>query len=148
MTMKGEKRMHILPENVETPVVAVDLDILDANLRRTAELAARKGIKLRPHTKTHKSVWIAKQQLIHGACGITVAKLGEAEVMADGGINDILIAYPIVGRMKLERLRKLLQRVKVSVSTDNYEVAKGLSELGDSMNIRIPLYIDVNTGLN
>lgn len=140
--------MQQLPDCLETPVVAIDLDILDANLRRTAELAARAGVKLRPHIKTHKSAWVAKQQLHYGAIGITVAKLGEAEIMADSGINDILIAYPIIGRGKLERLGKLMQRCKIAVSTDSYEVAKGLSALGESLHIRIPLYIDVNTGLN
>ena len=137
-----------LPDDVETPAVVIDLDILEANLKFTADLAAKAGVKLRPHTKTHKSVWIAKRQLAYGASGITVAKLGEAEVMADAGIDDILIAYPIVGRTKLERLRRLMERVKVAVSTDDYQVAKGLSDLGESMNRRIPLYIDVNTGLD
>lgn len=135
-------------EQLETPFVSVDLDILDANLRRTAELAAQAGVKLRPHVKTHKSVWIAREQLRYGAVGITVAKLGEAEVMADGGIEDILIAYPIVGRAKLERLAKLLERVRVTASTDSVEVALGLSELGARIGRRIPLYVDVNTGLN
>ena len=140
--------MFALPDDVETPAVVIDLDILEANLKHTADLAKRAGVKLRPHTKTHKSVWIAQQQLAYGASGITVAKLGEAEVMADAGIDDILIAYPIVGRAKLERLRRLMARVRVAVSTDDYQVAKGLSDLGESMNRRIPLYIDVNTGLN
>lgn len=140
--------MSLKVEHMETPAVLVDLDILDGNLRRMAVLAKQAGVKLRPHTKTHKSVWIAQQQIKYGACGITVAKLGEAEVMADGGIDDILVAYPLVGRYKLERLRRLMDRARVTVSTDDVTVAKGLSDLGEAMKRRIPLYVDVNTGLN
>ncbi|WP_167859147.1 alanine racemase [Paenibacillus cymbidii] len=136
-----------LIQTLDTPAVVIDLDALDGNLRRTAERAARSGVKLRPHTKTHKSVWVAKKQLEYGACGITVAKLGEAEVMAAAGIDDILLAYPIVGKRKLERLGKLLGIARITVSTDNYEVAQGISELGVSLGKRIPLYVDVNTGL-
>ncbi|MBP1994016.1 alanine racemase [Paenibacillus eucommiae] len=134
--------------DLETPAILIDLDTLDRNLRHTAELAQKAGVKLRPHFKTHKSVWIAKQQMKYGACGMTVAKLGEAEVLVDAGIDDILIAFPIVGKAKLERLAKLLERAKIIVSTDNVDVAKGLSDLGTSIGKKIRLYIDVNTGLN
>ncbi|MBD2848288.1 alanine racemase [Paenibacillus sp. IB182496] len=133
---------------LDTPCVAVDLDRLEANLQRTAALASAANIGLRPHTKTHKSVQISRRQLELGAVGITVAKLGEAEVMAEAGIADIVIAYPIVGESKLKRLERLLRRIRVAVSTDNYEVAAALSELGERLGRRIPLYIDVNTGLN
>ncbi|CAG7646314.1 D-threonine aldolase [Paenibacillus solanacearum] len=135
-------------EQWESPSVLIDLDILDRNLKETAASAARAGVKLRPHTKTHKSVWIASEQLRYGAAGITVAKLGEAEVMAEGGINDILIAFPVIGQSKLERLGRLMEKAKVTLSTDDEEVARQLSSLGRSLNRDIPLYVDVNTGLN
>lgn len=135
-------------QDLETPAVVIDLDRLERNLRRTNEIAAQAGVKLRPHIKTHKSVWIAKRQLELGACGITVAKLGEAEVMADAGIRDILVAYPIVGRSKLARLASLMEKAKIIVSTDSIEAASGLSGLGQSLGVRIPLYLDVNSGLN
>lgn len=141
-------RLNRLPEGLETPAVTVDLDILDANLRRTAERARAAGVKLRPHIKTHKSVWIAKEQLRYGAVGITVAKLGEAEVMASAGIDDILIAFPLVGASKLKRLSTLLERAAITVSVDHLDSATGLSELGVSLGRRIPLYVDVNSGLN
>jgi D-serine deaminase-like pyridoxal phosphate-dependent protein len=110
-------------------------------------LARKAGVKLRPHTKTHKSVEVARMQLQLGAAGITVAKLGEAEVMAAAGIDDILIAYPIIGEAKLARLARLMEKAKVIVSTDDEGVASGLSELGISLGRRIPLYIDVDSGL-
>lgn len=132
---------------IETPAVLVDLDVLEKNLKHTAELARNAGVKLRPHCKTHKSVWLAKKQLEYGACGITVAKLSEAEVMADGGIDDILVAYPIVGDTKLERLSRLMKRASVIVSTDSIEVSKGLSDLGMTLGQKVKLYVDVNSGL-
>lgn len=132
---------------LETPAVLVDLDILEKNLKHTADLARSAGVKLRPHCKTHKSVWLAKKQLEHGACGITVAKLSEAEVMVDGGITDILVAYPIVGKAKLDRLAKLMKRASIIVSTDSVEVGEGLSELGMSIGQKVRLYVDVNSGL-
>ncbi|WP_409341144.1 alanine racemase [Paenibacillus sp. MBLB4367] len=137
-----------LYSELDTPAVLVDLDVLDRNLRRTADLAKAAGVKLRPHVKTHKSTWIAREQMKYGACGITAAKLGEAEVMADAGITDILLAYPVIGRHKLERLRALLAKARVAVSVDSVEAARGLSELGESMGAPIRLYLDVNTGLN
>ncbi|GIP37233.1 alanine racemase [Paenibacillus sp. J31TS4] len=142
-----EKALTI--EQLDTPVILVDLDILESNLRRTAERAARAGVKLRPHTKTHKSVWIAGEQIRHGAAGITVAKLGEAEVMAEGGIRDILVAFPIVGKQKLERLDALIRKgVTMTVATDDLAVAQGLSDLGEAQGYRVRVYVDVNSGLN
>ena len=137
-----------LAETIETPMVTIDLDILDSNLRAMAGRAAAAGVKLRPHAKTHKSVWIAKEQLRYGAAGITVAKLGEAEVMAEAGIRDILVAFPIVGETKLMRLARLLQKADITVSVDHPDAARGLSELGESLGRPIPIYVDVNSGLN
>jgi len=144
--MPGE-RLQPWPE-LETPAVLIDLDVLDRNLRHTAELARSAGVKLRPHFKTHKSVWIAQEQMRYGACGITVAKLGEAEVLADAGITDFLVAFPIIGEAKLRRLAQLMERASVIVSIDSVEAARGLSELGHAIGKTIKLYVDVNTGLN
>ena len=82
---------------LDTPALLVDLDVLEANLAEMAAVAGRAGVRLRPHTKTHKSPEIARMQVAAGAAGITCAKLGEAEVMADAGLDDLLIAYPLVG---------------------------------------------------
>ena len=141
--------MHLNdPNTIDTPAITIDLDILDKNLRDTQDLAQNAGVKLRPHTKTHKSVWIAKKQLKYGAAGITVATLGEAEEMAAAGIRDILVAFPIVGKVKLNRLAKLMEQATITVSTDDLTVTQGLSDLGVALNKKIPLYVDVNTGLN
>lgn len=132
----------------DTPVVCLDMDIVEANLRETAEAAKRAGIKLRPHTKTHKCARIAKEQLRLGASGITVAKLGEAEGMADVGIDDILIAYPVIGDGKLERLDRLMDKAMITLSTDDLDVAREWSSFGRRTNRQIRLYVDVNSGLD
>jgi D-serine deaminase-like pyridoxal phosphate-dependent protein len=136
----------LFPE-LDTPEVLLDLDALNRNIARMASLAKDAKLKLRPHTKTHKSPDIAKLQLEAGATGITVAKLGEAEIMAEHGIDDILIAYPIVGQHKLERLARLHQQAKLIVSTDSVECAEGLHSVGERTGKPLDVYIEVDTGL-
>jgi D-serine deaminase-like pyridoxal phosphate-dependent protein len=113
-----------------------------------AAVAARAGVRLRPHTKTHKSPEIAHMQVAAGAAGITCAKLGEAEVMADAGLDDLLIAYPLVGDDKLRRLAPLLERAGVRVTLDSVEVAEGLGRLGRELGRDVEVLVEVDTGLH
>ncbi|MCI0419814.1 MAG: alanine racemase, partial [Acidobacteria bacterium] len=106
-------------EELDTPVLTVDLDIMERNLRSLGEYCQAHGLKLRPHTKTHKIPAIAKMQMASGAAGVTVAKVGEAEVMTSAGLDNILIAYPVLGRAKCERLAKLAQHNIIAVSLDS-----------------------------
>ena len=89
---------------LDTPAVLVDLDVVDANIARMAALVRRGGFALRPHIKTHKSVAMAERQLQAGAVGVCCATASEAEVMIAGGVRDVLLAYPMVGPRKLERM--------------------------------------------
>jgi len=99
-----------------TPRLVVDLAIMQANIDRAAALAAARGLVLRPHVKTHKTPEIARLQLAAGAVGITVATIGEAEVFAAGGCEDILIAYPLwVDDAAVGRLRPLAQRATLAI---------------------------------
>ncbi len=109
---------------IDTPAVLIDVDIMERNLRRLATYCEEHGLNLRPHTKTHKIPEIARRQMELGAVGITVAKVGEAEVMADAGLDDILIVYPILGELKLRRLVALASRVRLIVAADSFEVAQ------------------------
>ncbi len=136
----------LYPE-LDTPSVLLKIDVVEANIARMAALGREAGVKLRPHTKTHKSPEIAKLQLAAGASGITVAKLGEAEVMADAGIDDIVIAFPLIGRQKLERLAALHRKIKIITSADSFEVAEGLSRVGEAVGQPVPVYLEVDTGL-
>jgi D-serine deaminase-like pyridoxal phosphate-dependent protein len=136
------------PPELETPALLIDLDALEANLAEMAAVAARAGVGLRPHTKTHKSPEIARMQVEAGAAGITCAKLGEAEVMADGGLDDLLIAYPLVGEQKLRRLRDLMERARVRTSLDSVEVAEGLGRVGRQLGRDVEVLVEVDTGLH
>ncbi len=105
-------------------------------------------MRLRPHTKTHKSPYIARRQLDAGACGITVAKLGEAEVMAAAGIEDIRIVYPIVGERKLARLVTLLHRASISIALDSHDVATQLSAAAVAAHTSLPVLLEIDTGFH
>uniref|UniRef100_UPI001FEB06EE alanine racemase n=1 Tax=Paenibacillus humicus TaxID=412861 RepID=UPI001FEB06EE len=100
-------------EGPQTPFILIRSARVDANIASMAEAAARRGVKLRPHVKTHKLSELAARQLAAGAVGITAAKLSEAEVMADGGIGDIFIAYPVMGAAKARRAASLAQRCRL-----------------------------------
>ena len=134
--------------DLDTPALLFDLDVVERNIAEMAGVARAAGVRLRPHTKTHKSPEIARMQLEAGAAGITVAKLGEAEVMVDVGLNDVLVAYPLVGEAKLARFRGLLERADLRATTDSVEVAEGLGRVGRSLGRDIPVLIEVDTGLH
>lgn len=131
----------------DTPEIVLDLDVVRANIDRAAARARDQGVVVRPHTKTHKLPQIAHMQVKAGAVGVQVAKLGEAEVMADAGIQDILVGYPIVGERKLARLADLAERVSVSVTVDSDEVAAGISRMAGERGLTIPVLVELDTGL-
>src|SRR5438132_6173137 len=123
------ERILAATEDIITPVAVVDEEIVERNLARMAKLATDHNVELRPHAKTHKSAHMAKRQMAHGAVGLTCATFTEAEVFADAGVDDLLIAHPPVGRPKLERLAALASRVKrLAVSLDDVGVARSLPE--------------------
>ena len=113
--------------DIETPALLLDLDTLQNNIRIMAEYLRDRPVKLRPHTKCHKTPIIAHMQVKAGAKGATVAKLGEAEVMANAGIESIFIANQVVQKSKLERLVNLNRYSNVSVAVDNPDVIEMLS---------------------
>jgi len=133
---------------LKTPAVIVDLDIVNKNISGLADKLKGTGIVHRPHIKTHKSPCLAKMQIDAGAIGITCAKLGEAEVMAESGFNDILIAYELIGKDKLERLYNLAKKVKVTTCVDSIECASGISSVGEKLGKAIPVYIEIDGGIH
>lgn len=104
---------------LETPVTIVDLDVLERNIASMAALCRSGGVALRPMVKTHKSPVIAKRQMEYGAVGVLVATLDEAEEMAAAGIADVTVAYPLVNPRQRERLLRLSEQVKLTVSVDS-----------------------------
>ena len=131
---------------VETPAVVVDLDRLDRNLERWQAHCNAVGLANRPHVKTHRSVEIACRQVALGARGVTCQKLGEAEVMADAGIDDILIPYNLLGADKLERLAALARRVVVAVSVDDERLLPGLAGAAREAG-ELRVLVECDTGL-
>ena len=129
-----------------TPAVVIDLDVVERNIARVQALCEAAGVANRPHIKTHKSPVIASMQRDAGARGITCQKIGEAEVMADGGHEDILIAYNILGEEKLGRLGRLLARTKVTVAADNPTVVAGLPQAAAIAGRNLEVVVECDTG--
>jgi len=131
---------------VDTPALLVDRPVLLRNIKDMQNRADRAGIALRPHTKTHRTPAIAAMQVQAGAKGITVAKVGEAEVMAANGMDDIFIANEIYGNLKFARLRNLAAKVRLSVGVDNREQVTGLSRFFKGAAEPADVLIEVETG--
>ena len=129
-----------------TPALVIDLDRVERNIARVQELCDRAGMANRPHVKTHKSPVLAKMQIAAGAKGITCQKLGEAEVMADGGIDDILISYNLLGEAKIGRLGALMKRATVTVAADNPTVIEALTQAGKIAGRPLAVVIECDTG--
>src|SRR5436305_13913999 len=102
-----------------TPAAVIDMDRVEANIARIQAACDAAGVANRPHIKTHKSPLLAQLQIKAGARGITCQKLGEAEIMADAGIDDILISYNLLGDEKMVRLGALQRRATMTVAADN-----------------------------
>jgi D-serine deaminase-like pyridoxal phosphate-dependent protein len=134
-----------IPNLSGTPYLLIDGPQLERNILSMANVARENGVALRPHVKTHKIPGIAREQLEAGAAGITVAKISEAEVMADDGIEDIFIAYPLVTEAKIRQAVRLGERVRLIVGVDSLEGAKRLSEVAEGRNLEVRLEVD--TGL-
>src|ERR1043165_2796972 len=136
----------MLISELETPAVVIDLDVVDRNLARMADYCREYKLLLRPHTKSHKIPELAQRQIASGAAGITVAKLGEAEVMLKAGITDMLIAYPIVGEEKTTRLARIAEQAKITVSLDSEEAARGISAAATRQGSTIGVLVEMDVG--
>ncbi|MFH1803329.1 MAG: D-TA family PLP-dependent enzyme [Pseudomonadota bacterium] len=133
--------------DLDTPCAIVDLDCVDRNIRKYQDYCDLHGIGLRPHIKTHKIPDFARQQMAVGATGITCQKIGEAEVMADAGIRDILITYNILGARKLARLRNLADRLtRLQVVADNETVITGLANAFAGADRPLEVLVECDTG--
>jgi 3-hydroxy-D-aspartate aldolase len=131
-------------EMVDTPALLVDLDALDENIRRMARAASSHGVRLRPHSKTHKAPVIALRQIAQGAVGVCCQKVSEAEVMAAGGVTDILISNEIWGASKLARIAALARQVKIAVCVDDERNVADLSAAAKTYEANIDVLVDIN----
>lgn len=131
---------------ISTPALVVDLDILERNLDSMARLCREQGVGLRPHTKTHKTPELARWQIERGAVGLTVAKVGEAQVMGEAGLDEILVAYPVIGSEKLRRLADLARTRHILVSLDNERTAQELSHAAAAAGVTIGVLVEFDSG--
>ena len=140
-TLKAE-----IARDFGTPAVVIDLDIVERNIARLQQMCDAAGVANRPHIKTHKIPALARRQIAAGAQGITCQKLGEAEVMVDGGIGDIVVSYNLIGAARSGRLAKLLQRAPVKVCADNPVTLAAYAEAGRDAGRVVDVMIECDTG--
>jgi D-serine deaminase-like pyridoxal phosphate-dependent protein len=137
----------MLPADLDTPAVVVDADRMETNLARMAALTAAAGVELLPHAKTHKCVPIARRQLAHGARGLTVATLAEAELFADCGCERLFIAYPLwAGGGRAARLRKLHERLDLRVGVDSRAGAEQLAAAVRGTDHPLEVLVEIDCG--
>lgn len=135
-------------EQIDTPAILIDYDIMMENLRFMQNKANKYHVNLRPHIKTHRTPELAKIQMNEGAHGITVAKVGEAEVMAEHGLNNIFIANEIVGISKLERIRELNRKINIRIGVDSEYQIDQLEEVFRDEAKGIEVLIELEVGEN
>jgi D-serine deaminase-like pyridoxal phosphate-dependent protein len=133
--------------DLDTPALLIDLDVFERNLKHVADYARQYDLRLRPHTKTHKLPAVGRMQIASGAVGLTVAKVGEAEVMVGSGTPDLLVAYPVIGRSKLDRLAAVAQKTAVTVALDSLFAARQLSEAARAAQVSFGVLAETDVGL-
>ena len=145
---KSTKKISLI-QDIDTPAIIVDLKIVKENINAYQKYCNDVGITLRPHIKTHKIPALAKLQVKAGAVGITAQKISEAEaIISEGGIDDVLITYNIIGEKKLRALLDLAKKVKVSVVADSSFCVKGLSKTFKGAGEPISVLVECDTGAN
>jgi D-serine deaminase-like pyridoxal phosphate-dependent protein len=126
----------------------LDLDALEANIKKMADYFKNRTCMLRPHTKTHKSPYIARMQIEAGAIGITCAKAQDAVGFAKAGITSILVANQVVDPIKIEELVGMMEFADITLCLDNMENARMVSAIAEKRGIQIPVLVEVDIGLN
>jgi D-serine deaminase-like pyridoxal phosphate-dependent protein len=133
-------------EQIDTPALIVDLDALEANIRKMSAFAAASGLRLRPHAKTHKCAAIARMQMAAGAVGICCQKVSEAEALARAGVTDILVSNEVVGRQKLDRLAALSKWIRVAVCADHPAQVDEIDAAAARFDTTIRVLVEVDIG--
>ncbi len=134
-------------DEVDTPALLLDLDAFEHNLARMQSLLAPTGTRLRAHAKTHKSPVIAHRQIAGGAVGQCVQKVGEAEVLAWGGVADILVSNEVVGDSKLARLAALAKITQIAVCADEASNVARLEAAAEAAGVRLPVLVEIDVGM-
>lgn len=131
---------------IESPALVIDLDALERNIARMAAFASARGMRLRPHAKTHKSAQIARLQIAAGAAGICVQKTSEAEALADQGIADIFISNEVLALDRLARVAALARRVRLAIAVDSPLGIDRLTRAAQAAGSTIDVFVEVDVG--
>jgi 3-hydroxy-D-aspartate aldolase len=135
--------------SLNTPALVLDLEMLDRNIAAMAAFAGQHDIKLRPHSKTHKSLHVARRQMAAGAVGICCAKLGEAEALGNGGIENLLLTSPVVTPQAITRLIALNEAIaELMVVVDHPENVEALSAAAESGGKPLTVVVDIDPGMH
>ena len=135
-------------DDLDTPVLCVDLDAMESNIRELAGACRQQGVAWRPHAKCHKSIDVGRKLIAAGAIGLTCAKLGEAEVFAAAGIKDLLIANELVGPQKVRRLVELRRIANPVFCIDHLDQARPISDAMQAAGLRVRAVLEINIGMN
>src|SRR5258705_10692591 len=131
---------------VDTPALLIDLDAFERNLQRMGDFVRSAGVRLRPHSKTHKSPDIAGKQIAHGAVGVCCQKVSEAEVMVAGGIGDVLVSNEVAGAAKLDRLAALARRAKIAICADDADNVAEIEAAAAKAGAAIDVLVEIDVG--
>jgi len=142
-----DPRIGVPITELDTPTLLLDRAASDRNLAKMAAFFQDRPAKLRPHFKNHKCVTLAKRQLAAGAVGMTCAKLAEAEILVENGVENVLIANQIVGDAKISRLVKLARKAQIAVAVDHIEQAAAISRAATAAGSIVNLLIEVDIGM-
>ena len=133
-------------EELDTPCIVVDLDIAEANIAKLQAAADEMGVDVRPHSKTHKSPYWARKQIAAGAISICCAKVGEAEVMVEAGVPEVMITSQVIGKRKIARLVALARATKIIVAVDSSSNVDDLSEAASAAGAELGVIVEINVG--
>ncbi len=134
-------------DELDTPILLIDLDLMESNITKMADFFRNVNAKLRPHTKTHKTPILAHKQIDAGAIGVTCAKLSEAEIMVNSGIKQVLIANEIITPLKIEKLTSLARHSDLIVAVDNEENVEHLSKSASCNGVNLKVLVEVDIGM-
>jgi len=137
----------MLEDEIDTPALLIDLDAFEANLDTMAARLAGTGTRLRAHAKTHKSPVVAHQQIARGAIGQCVQKVSEAEILAWGGVRDILVSNEVVGAAKLARLAALARIATISVCVDDPGQVTALEAAAAAADVTLGVLVEIDVGM-
>ena len=134
-------------DDIDTPALVVDLDAFERNIRKMAEFARTRNVRLRPHAKTHKCPAIALKQIAAGAIGQCCQKVGEAEVLVRGGVRDVLVSNEVVDARKLQRLAALAGDAEVGLCFDSAAQVDAASRIADDFRVNMNALVEIDVGM-